>query len=100
MAAGEGEALAALAAAAATACLNADLYQGVSHEQQRSEAILTNIADGIVAIDQEERVVLWNAAAERITGVPQRDAMRRTPEHALGRPLVPDRVSAGLERAG
>ena len=54
----EEEALAALAATAATAYLNADLYQGVSHEQQRSEAILTNIADGIVAIDREGRVVL------------------------------------------
>ena len=75
----EEEALAALAATAATAYLNADLYQGVSHEQQRSEAILTNIADGIVAIDREGRVVLWNAAAERITGVPQRDAMGAPP---------------------
>ena len=91
----EEEALGALAGTAATAYLNADLYQGVSHEQQRSEAILTNIADGIVAVDREGRVVLWNAAAERITGVPQRDAIGRTPEQALGRPLVPDRVTAG-----
>ena len=91
----EEEALGALAATAATAYLNADRYQDVSHEQQRSEAILTNIADGIVASDREGHVVLWNAAAERITGVPQRDAIGRTPEHALGRPLVPDRVGAG-----
>jgi GAF domain-containing protein/anti-sigma regulatory factor (Ser/Thr protein kinase) len=91
----EEEALESLAATAATAFVNADLYQGVSHEQQRSEAILTNIADGIVAIDREGRVVLWNVAAERITGVPQRDATGRTPEQALGRPLVPDRVGTG-----
>ena len=67
--------------------MNAELYQGVSHEQQRSEAILANVADGIVAVDREGKVVLWNPAAERVTGVPQRDALGRTPEQALGRPL-------------
>ena len=83
----EGEALHALAASAAAARANAELYQGVSHEQQRSEAILANVADGIVAVDREGKVVLWNPAAERVTGVPQVDALGRTPMQALGRPL-------------
>ena len=83
----EGEALDALAASAAAARTNAELYQGVSHEQQRSEAILANVADGIVAVDREGKVVLWNPAAERVTGVPQADALGRTPTQALGRPL-------------
>ncbi|HUQ23398.1 MAG TPA: GAF domain-containing protein, partial [Gaiellaceae bacterium] len=59
----ESEALHALGASAAAARSNAELYQGVSHEQQRSEAILANVADGIVAVDREGRVVLWNPAA-------------------------------------
>ena len=83
----EDEALHALAATAAAARINAELYQGVSHEQQRGEAILANVADGIVAVDREGRVVLWNPAAERITGVPQREALGNTPTEALGRPL-------------
>ena len=91
----EQEALQVLAATAATARVNAELYQGVSHEQQRSEAILANVADGIVAVDREGRVVLWNTAAERVTGVPQSDALGRTPEQALGRPLEPDDDSVG-----
>ena len=49
----EAEALHALAASAAAARSNAELYQGVSHEQQRSEAILANVADGIVAVDRD-----------------------------------------------
>ena len=40
-------------------------------EKERSVAILANIADGIVAVDRDGKVVLWNAAAEEITGVPQ-----------------------------
>jgi PAS domain S-box-containing protein len=83
----EAEALHALGASAAAARANAELYQGVSHEQQRSEAILANVADGIVAVDREGMVVLWNPAAERVTGVPQADALGRTPLQALGRPL-------------
>ena len=83
----EVEALHALGASAAAARANAELYQGVSHEQQRSEAILANVADGIVAVDREGKVVLWNPAAERVTGVPQADALGQTPMQALGRPL-------------
>ena len=83
----EGEALHALGASAAAARANAELYQGVSQEQQRSEAILANVADGIVAVDRDGKVVLWNPAAERVTGVPQADALGRTPMQALGRPL-------------
>ena len=83
----EDDALQALAATAAAARFNAELYQGVSHEQQRGEAILANVADGIVAVDRDGRVVLWNPAAERVTGVSQQDALGKTPTEALGRPL-------------
>ncbi len=83
----ETEAMNALAATAATARSNAEHYQGVSHEQQRGEAILANVADGIVAVDRDGEVVLWNPAAERVTGVPASEALGRTPAQALGRPL-------------
>ena len=83
----EAEALLALAATATAARVNAELYQGVSHEQQRGEAILANVADGIVAVDRVGKVVLWNPAAERVTGVSQAEALGKTPTEALGRPL-------------
>jgi PAS domain S-box-containing protein len=83
----EADALHALAATAAAARVNAELYQGVSHEQQRSEAILANVADGIVAVDRDGKVVLWNPAAERVTGVSQAEALGKTPAEALGRSL-------------
>jgi PAS domain S-box-containing protein len=94
----EQEALHALAATTASASANAELYQGVSHEQQRSEAILANVADGIVAVDREGKVVLWNPAAERVTRVPQKEALGRTPEQALGRPLEAEDGSVGGTR--
>jgi len=94
----EAEALHALASAAAAARANAELYQGVSHEQQRSEAILANVADGIVAVDRDGKVVLWNPAAERVTGVAADEALGRTPTQALGRPLESAEGSVGGSR--
>jgi len=83
----EVESLAALAGNAAAALSNAVLYQRVAHEKERSVAILANIADGIVAVDRDGRVVLWNAAAERITGVSGAEALGREPSQLLHRRL-------------
>ncbi|HUI37300.1 MAG TPA: GAF domain-containing protein, partial [Gaiellaceae bacterium] len=83
----EVEALAAFAGNASAALSSAELYQSVALEKERSVAILANIADGIVAVDREGDVVLWNAAAERITGVPAEEALGRPPGEVLQRDL-------------
>ena len=92
----EVEALAAFAGNASAALSSAELYQSVALEKERSVAILANIADGIVAVDREGDVVLWNAAAERITGVPAEEALGRPPGEVLQRDLQSgDDVAAG-----
>src|SRR5213593_5007389 len=73
----------ALAASTSAALSNAELYQRVAVEKERSFAILANIADGIVAVDREGQVVLWNEAAEKITGVPALDALGHAPAEVL-----------------
>jgi two-component system phosphate regulon sensor histidine kinase PhoR len=83
----EIEALLALAANTSAALSNAELYQRVALEKERSFAILANIADGIVAVDRDGKVVLWNRAAEQITGVPQEEVLGRTPVQVLKRGL-------------
>lgn len=83
----EIEALMALAANASAALSNAELYQRVALEKERSFAILANIADGIVAVDRDGKVVLWNKAAEQITGVPAEEALGHKPFEVLGRNL-------------
>jgi PAS domain S-box-containing protein len=83
----EIEAMLALAASTSAAMSNAELYQRVALEKERSFAILANIADGIVAVDREGKVVLWNRAAEEITGIPAEDALGRTPTEVLQRTL-------------
>jgi PAS domain S-box-containing protein len=83
----EIDALLAVAASTSAALSNAELYQRVALERERSVAILANIAEGIVAVDRDGKVVLWNSAAETITGVPASLALARAPVDVLQRSL-------------
>ena len=94
----EVEALSALAGNASAVLTNAELYQSVALERERSYAILANIADGIVAVDRDGHVVLWNTAAEQITGVPAAAALGRTPYEVLHRDLASEDESTLGER--
>ena len=90
----EVQALVALAANASVALWNAELYQRVAVEREQSVAILANIADGIVALDREGRVVLWNRAAAEITGVPAEEALGAdSGAGAAARPRVRERAA-------
>jgi PAS domain S-box-containing protein len=92
----EIQALGALAASASVALSNAELYQRVAVEREQSVAILANVADGIVAVDRDGHVVLWNRAAEEITGVPAAEAVGRMAAQVLQRELESE--SGGTNR--
>ena len=94
----ELQALAALAATAAAAFSSANLYARVAEEKERNEAILANIADGIVAVDRENSIVLWNATAEQITGVPAEEALGRPVAKVLQRELATEAGAPTGER--
>jgi PAS domain S-box-containing protein len=100
----EVAALGALAASASVALSNAELYQRVAVEREQSVAILANVADGIVAVDRDGHVVLWNRAAEEITGVPAAEAIGRTTAQVLQRDLESEaggtNRSIAIPRAG
>lgn len=83
----EIDALLALATSTSASLASAGLYQAIALEQERAAAILANIADAIVAVDREGDVVLWNDAAERITGVPAGDALGARPAAVLRQAL-------------
>jgi PAS domain S-box-containing protein len=95
----ETQALAALGANGSIALSNAELYQHVAVEREQSVAILANIADGIVAVDREGNVVLWNRAAEEITGVPAAEAVGRAPAQVLQRDLRSEHAGTSRELA-
>ncbi|MGJ5815972.1 PAS domain S-box protein [Paludibaculum fermentans] len=69
-------------------------------ELRRSQAMLHSIinsaSDGLIAIDGEGRIVLWNPAAERIFGYTAQEAVSQ-PLHALiGPPGITEQFARGF----
>jgi PAS domain S-box-containing protein len=61
---------------AATAVDNARLYRQ-SERRARAALVVEHVADGVLLVNNEGVVRLWNPAAEHITGLPARDALGR-----------------------
>jgi PAS domain S-box-containing protein len=70
--------LASFADQAAIAVHNARLYQQLAREKGRLDAIIQNSADGVMILDTERRIRVFNRALEEMTGW--------TAEEALGHP--------------
>lgn len=60
-----------LAEYAAIAITNARLYLTALQERSKLESILTNIRDGIIILDNQQRVVLANNVAQRVLTMPE-----------------------------
>ncbi len=69
--------LASFADQAAIAVHNARLYQEVTTEKRRLDAIIANSGDGIMILDRESQVWAFNKALESMTGVPAQRAIGR-----------------------
>ncbi len=68
-------ALSAFADQAAIAVYNVRLAYFLGQEKQRIESIVENIAEGIIGIDEQRRIVGFNAAMERLTGYSRREIL-------------------------
>lgn len=53
-------------------------------EATKSRAILEGVADGVIVVDADSNVTLFNAAAERILGLPREKALGRSINEMLG----------------
>jgi len=62
--------LSLFASQAAIALENANLYRMMAEDQRRTEAMLFSITDGVIAVNNEARIILVNSAAERILNLP------------------------------
>ena len=61
---------------------NAQLYEEVERRARAARALET-IADGVVLLDTDERILLWNNAAEAMTGLQAADVVGRSARDAL-----------------
>jgi len=88
--ANDRQVLASFADQAAIAVHNARLYQQLAHEKQRLDAIIQNSADGVMILDSQRRIQVFNRALEEMTGW--------SAEEVLGQPC--SRVLALKDRQG
>jgi PAS domain S-box-containing protein len=92
---GEGDLALAqeLARHAAAAIDNARLYDEAQRRSRAARA-LEAVADGVVLVDRDGVIRLWNAAATTITGLPEEEVLGRDIEDVVHRwnelaPLIP-----------
>ena len=76
--ANDTQVLRAFADQAAVAVHNARLYQQVSAERERLNAIIQNSGDGVMMLNAYRIIQTWNKALTNMTGIP--------PEEAIGQP--------------
>jgi signal transduction histidine kinase/DNA-binding response OmpR family regulator len=77
-----------MAAQAAVVLENARLYSEVLSNERRMEAVIANMADGLVILDDQDRVLTLNRAAEWMLSLPA--------EQVLGRRVTGDSGSPHL----
>ncbi|MFQ5858141.1 MAG: ATP-binding protein [Anaerolineae bacterium] len=91
----------------ASAIANAQLFETISKAKRRAELVLrtvaeakhwrdlvlSGIADGVMTTDEEDRIQMFNAAAERITGWSAEEAIGRSCREIFGAQDENDRQS-------
>ncbi|MGD1995311.1 MAG: ATP-binding protein [Anaerolineae bacterium] len=73
----ERQVLTSFADQAAIAVHNAQLYQRLGYEKRRLNAILEYSADGVMVMDNAQRIEIFNRALAELTGWPAGDAVGR-----------------------
>ncbi|MFL7792864.1 MAG: PAS domain S-box protein, partial [Anaerolineae bacterium] len=69
--------LSSFADQAAIAVNNAQLYEAVSHEKRRLDAILEYSADGVLILDAAHRITVFNRALSKMSGWSAAEALGR-----------------------
>ncbi len=75
--ANDRQVLASFADQAAIAVYNAQLYERISQEKHRLDAILEYGADGVLILDSAQRITVFNRTLARLSGWPAAEALGR-----------------------
>lgn len=58
-----------------------ELLEQQREETSRSQAILQSVTEGVIVLDEHQRIVLFNPAAEQVLGIPAPFALRQELAH-------------------
>ncbi len=68
----------------------------ISHQKQRMDAVVRNLAEGLLVVDESGNVVLMNPAAEKLLGVKQSEKAGKSVTEGLGSEHVVSMASGTL----
>ena len=86
--------LASFADQAAIAVQNARLYQQVTQEKARLDAIIEHSGDGVMILEPDRRITVFNRALAAMSGIPATEAVGRFCYHVL---KLEDAEPAGVD---
>lgn len=69
----------------------------IRHQKERVDAVIRNLAEGLVVVDEEGKVVLMNPAAEKLLGVRQAQKIGRSVTESLKEEHVVSLASGKLK---
>jgi PAS domain S-box-containing protein len=69
---------------------NERLFHETLDQRSHLSDVISNTSDGIFVVDANARLLSWNPAMERITGIPRADAVGRSCEDVLALHVVDD----------
>jgi PAS domain S-box-containing protein len=75
--------LSSFADQAAVAVNNAQLYEAVSQEKRRLDAILEYSADGVMILDAAHRITVFNRALSKMSGWPSSEALGHSHDEVI-----------------
>jgi two-component system phosphate regulon sensor histidine kinase PhoR len=76
-----------------------DKVRTITRERNEREAVLSSMAEGVVAVDGEERVIAVNEAAAALLGINPTDAVGRAIQEVVRNPELQDLVSRAVTSA-
>jgi len=69
----------------------------VRHQKERMDAVIRNLAEGLLVVDEEGKVVLMNPAAEKLLGVKPSEKMGKYVSEGLGNAHVVSMAQGNLK---
>jgi len=72
-----------LSSQAAVVVNSSYMYQEIEEERKKDDALLTSIGEGVLAFDQNEKIIMLNTTGEYITGYLEEEVLAKSPNEVL-----------------
>ncbi|KKQ74286.1 MAG: GAF sensor signal transduction histidine kinase, partial [Berkelbacteria bacterium GW2011_GWB1_38_5] len=84
-----------LSSQAAVVVNSSYMYRDIEQERKKDEALLSSIAEGVLAVDNNQKIILLNAAGEKISGFLQEELLGKKVDIIMNNNSHPEPLGEG-----